>query len=245
MADKLLTPTQAADYLCVHTSTLHNWRREGKGPKYHKLTESDRLDNSEQKSLIRYSIVHLDEFIESKTIYPKTDPLPPLGTIRHLTDNEWASVCLTVKSTNGKILTNKHRNLINDTLDACTRGTWKSGLSMNAINNALYLGSWLLNAFDALTLFHDFPFTLSMRYTIVRDPEDVHTPEKQLHAKTETYGPYSKSKLVKNQTSYLRARKLTRNRGYRGRPVERYGPVYIRPSQPRSTDPDRPTEPDR
>ena len=35
--NQLLTTQQAADFLCLKTSTLHQWRWAGKGPKFTRL----------------------------------------------------------------------------------------------------------------------------------------------------------------------------------------------------------------
>lgn len=37
MTSNLITPSQAAEYLCVSVVTLRKWRWEGKGPKFLKL----------------------------------------------------------------------------------------------------------------------------------------------------------------------------------------------------------------
>lgn len=56
--DNMLTCAQVAKRLGVTTRTLHNWRADGIGPDYVRLTAS----------AVRYPMAALEAFIEARTV---------------------------------------------------------------------------------------------------------------------------------------------------------------------------------
>jgi len=56
---KLMKPRQAANYLNIHVGTLHNYRKQGKGPPYI-LIEGN----------IRYDQLMLDLYLKHKEVTP-------------------------------------------------------------------------------------------------------------------------------------------------------------------------------
>lgn len=70
MDKPLLTPAEAAQYLCLAVGTLANWRWRGDGPPYVRYGHR-----------VRYRQSDLDVWMEGQ-VHHKTPPLPPPPTPR-------------------------------------------------------------------------------------------------------------------------------------------------------------------
>lgn len=202
--DNLLTPEQAADLLGIHVVTLAGWRHKRNGPPYVILGINTDLSQG-RKRATRYRLSDIEAWLASRTVNPR-DVEPSKRrqvTGRHLTDAEWAAIVAAVKQRDrmGRLnpgtfnLGEKHRILFDRMLDACTSGDWPlldaadGNNTRHRLRKGVRLNGWVLQAFDALTEFTDFPFTLAVQYVVIRRGRNRDLPTTALRLRTEAIGP--------------------------------------------------------